>query len=176
MRKKLSWLKYRLQFKRPSGTSRGVLAHKDSYFLILQNGNKKIGIGECGLLRGLSVDDVPEYESQLEALCRAVNQGLDPVDMLYGFPSIEFGWEMVQKDFEAESSFIHFPSLFTEGKEQQAINGLIWMGNYEFMLTELRSRLEQGFHCIKMKIGAIDFEEEIALLRKIRNRFWPRRY
>lgn len=168
----LHWQKYTLQFKRPSGTSRGTLQQKETYFLHLHHEGIE-GIGECGLLRGLSQDDYPDYEQRLEEICTLVNQGTDPLPFLTELPSIRFGWEMALKDLENGGKRLLYPSEFTRGQDQQPINGLIWMGDPAFMRRELGDRLEQGFRCIKMKIGAVDFEAELNILRSIRRDFSP---
>ena len=69
-----TYQKYILNFKRPSGTSRGVLKTKETWFIFLNN-SKKLGIGECGILRGLSIDDRPDDEEKLKWVCRNVNNG-----------------------------------------------------------------------------------------------------
>ena len=165
--------KYTLQFKQPSGTSRGVLRTKDSYFITLKNsGTWQWGIGECGILRGLSADDRPDYEEKLKEVCESIdriNYWLD--EGLREFPSIHFGLEMAWKSYLEEDKFQLFPSEFTEGKKSIPINGLVWMGDKDFMQKQIEEKLESGFDCVKMKIGAIDFDTEIGLLKDIRKRF-----
>ena len=171
---KLRWTKYTLNFKQPAGTSRGVLKTKDSYFLEIRDG-EQWGLGECGILRGLSADDRPEYEDKLEALCQEL-KNLEQIEQAIGeldeWPSIQAGLEMALLDFKSEDHII-FPSDFTDGYERQPINGLIWMGKLDYMLEQMKQRIEQGFLVIKMKIGAIGIEEELSLLEKIRSEFGP---
>ena len=168
---KATYSKYILDFKRPSGTSRGVLKTKETWFLKLEE-TGKVGIGECGILRGLSIDDRPDYEETLKWVCNSIHLGEQELyDKLEGFPSIQFGIEMAFKSFNAETPFILFPSAFTEGEMGIDINGLIWMGESDFMQEQIAEKLEAGFDCIKMKIGAIDFETEIKLLQGIRNTY-----
>lgn len=168
---KASYYKYILEFKRPSGTSRGILKTKETWFIVLENNGKK-GIGECGILRTLSVDDRPDYEEKLKWACDNINLGLDAlVSELIEMPSIQFGLEQAFLSLESQSPYLLFPSDFTNSKEGIHINGLIWMGSKEFMKTQIREKLEEGFKCIKMKIGAIDFDTEIELLQSIRNEF-----
>lgn len=163
--------RYILNFKRPSGTSRGVLNTKETWFISLDS-NGKQGIGECGLLKGLSVDDRPDYEAQLQWTCEHIHLGLEQLyEKNLEFPSIQFGLEMAFKSLESQSPFELFPSLFTQGKASIPINGLIWMGSEAFMKQQIQEKIEAGFSCIKMKIGAIDFETEINLLKSIRNEF-----
>lgn len=168
-----SYFKHSLQFKRPSGTSRGVLNEKDSWFIILNDGDS-IGIGECGLLKGLSIDAVPEYESTLKSLCDKINQGRKPSPAGFvDFPSIRFGLEMAYRSLSAERPFLLFPSEFTLGEKAVITNGLIWMGDEDFMQQQIATKIEAGFRCIKMKIGAMDFDKELNLLRSIRRNFGP---
>ncbi len=167
---KAHWKKYTLNFKQPAGTSRGVLRTKDSCFLILEKNGRK-GIGECGLLRGLSADDRPDYEVKLNWLVENINS---PVEELYGelveFPSIQFGLEMALLDLESEDHIL-FPSEYTSGKAMQPINGLIWMGDTTFMNQQVSDKIDAGFKVLKMKIGAIGLEQEMEILKSIRKEF-----
>lgn len=168
---KVSYQKYILDFKRPSGTSRGIMTQKETWFIILEANGKK-GIGECGILRGLSIDDRSDYEEKLAWACNTIHLGIEKLwDELVEFPSIQFGLEIAFKSLEAESPFILFPSDFTSGNKNIPINGLVWMGDEGYMKQQIEEKLEQGFNCIKLKIGAIDFEKELALLRFIRSNF-----
>ncbi|MBC9797261.1 o-succinylbenzoate synthase [Sinomicrobium weinanense] len=170
---KASYQKYTLQFKRPSGTSRGILTEKETWFILLED-TGRTGIGECGILRGLSVDDRGGYEEKLKWACNNIHLGKEALyDALMEFPSIQFGIEQAFSSLKSRSSFILFPSRFTEGSKNISINGLVWMGDKAFMQRQIREKLEQGFRCIKMKIGAIDFGAELELLRSIREEFSP---
>lgn len=168
---KTFYKKHILNFKRPSGTSRGVLKTKETYFLILEEG-KSSGVGECGLLRGLSIDDRPEYEEKLQWVCENIALGEEELyEALTEFPSIQFGVETAFKSLKSEDSFVLFPSEFTRGEASIPINGLVWMGDEGFMKEQISEKLKQGFTCIKMKIGAIDFKTELELLKSIRKEF-----
>ncbi|CAM3434836.1 O-succinylbenzoate synthase [Flavobacterium longum] len=168
---KATYKKYILQFKRPSGTSRGVMTEKETYFLILESGGKR-GIGECGLLRGLSIDDRPDYEEKLQWVCGNIHLGEAVLwEAMMAFPSIQFGIETAFRSLEAANPFVPFPSAFTDGTQHIPINGLVWMGDANFMRTQIEQKLAEGFRCVKLKIGAIDFEAELDLLRSIRDRF-----
>jgi o-succinylbenzoate synthase len=171
---KATYKKYILHFNRPSGTSRGVMTEKETWFLLLEE-NGKFGVGECGLLRGLSIDDRPDYEEKLQWVCENIDLGKDKLwDELMEFPSIQFGVEIAFLSLQSKSPFELFPSNFTEGKSNMLINGLVWMGVESFMKTQIEEKLAQGFSCIKLKIGAIDFEKELGLLRFIRQNFDPK--
>ncbi|MGV1012427.1 MAG: o-succinylbenzoate synthase [Flavobacterium sp.] len=168
---KATYQKYILNFKRPSGTSRGVMNVKETWFLVLEQDGKK-GIGECGILRGLSADDRPDYEAKIQWTCQNIHLGKDQLwEALIEFPSIQFGVEMAFQSLASETPFLLFPSAFTQGKKNMDINGLVWMGEAEFMKQQIEEKLAQGFHCIKLKIGAIDFQKELNLLHFIRRNF-----
>ena len=168
---KASYKKHILDFKRPSGTSRGIMTQKETWFLILEE-NGKIGIGECGILRTLSADDRPDYEEKLQWTCENIHLGKETLlESLLEFPSIQFGVEMAFQSLEREMPFLLFPSDFTKGKKSIPINGLVWMGEPAFMKAQIEEKLAQGFNCIKLKIGAIDFEKELELLRFIRQNY-----
>jgi o-succinylbenzoate synthase len=168
---KSTFQKYSLEFKLPAGTSRGVLNTKEVYFLMLDNGSA-IGIGECNLFKGLSSDDRPGYEEQLQWVCN--NIGMKPAQMmeaLQEWPSILFGYEMAMRSLQSADPFTLFPSPFTQNQDSIPINGLVWMGNKDFMMQQLEEKLASGFDCIKLKIGAIDFDAEMQVLKSIRARF-----
>lgn len=168
---KATYHKYTLNFKRPSGTSRGVMTTKETWFIILTS-NGKEGIGECGILRGLSIDDKPDYEDKLKWTCHNIHLGLERLlAELIEYPSIQFGLEMAFKSLESEIKFNLFPSKFTKGQDAIPINGLVWMGDEAFMKTQIKEKIEAGFDCIKMKIGAIDFQTELDILKSIRREF-----
>ncbi len=169
-----SYKRYILKFKRPSGTSRGVLTEKETWLLFLGEDDNS-GIGECGILRSLSYDDRPGYEDKLKWVCENISLGKDELwRQLREFPSIQFGVEMAFRSLEQENPFLLFPSEFTRGKKEIPINGLIWMGDKEFMRQQISEKIDQGFKCIKLKIGAIDFEKELDLLKFIRSNFSAR--
>jgi o-succinylbenzoate synthase len=168
--------KYRLIFKRPGGTSRGVLANKDSWFIILSNADhpEKKGIGECSVIRGLSPDDRPGIELAVKACCEAFNKtGVLDEKLLAGYPALRFGIETARRDLKAEKERVLFPSEFTRGGDSIPINGLVWMGDLEFMDRQIRDKLKDGFTCLKLKIGALDFEAELDLLKRIRKEYTP---
>ncbi|ASF43874.1 o-succinylbenzoate synthase [Capnocytophaga endodontalis] len=164
-------IKHILNFKRPSGTSRGVLTSKETFFLVIEQEDKK-GIGECNLFRGLSADDVPDYEAKLQWVEQHLYLGEEALlKELVAFPSIQFGVEQAFRSVAASQWYELFPSDFTTGKDAIPINGLIWMGSPDFMKAQIKEKLAHGFRCIKMKIGAIDFEEEYRILKALRNEF-----
>ena len=162
-----------LQFKFPAGTSRGVLLHKPSSFLILEK-DGFTGIGECSTIPNLSIDPVETYSEKLEDVCRLLNKGVDPGSIdLSLFPSIAFGLETALLDLKAKGSKCLFPSSFTQGKTGILINGLVWMGDKDFMQKQIREKIAAGYHCIKLKVGAIDFETELEIISGIRQQSSP---
>ena len=171
---KATFQKYTLQFKRPAGTSRGVLTEKPTWLLTIEHNGRR-GIGECSPLPGLSIVDISDYErSKLLWTCAHISLGKKALwEQLKSYPSIQFGVEQAFLSLEAEQEGVLFPSPFTEGQVPIPINGLIWMGDKHYMQQQIREKLSQGFHCIKMKIGAIDFETEYQLLKNIRQEYAP---
>lgn len=162
-----------LEFKRPSGTSRGILNTKETWFLILEENDKK-GIGECAIFRGLSYDDRLEYSDKLEWVCENIHMGKDALwEALREWPSIQFGVEQAFLSLASDNQMVLFPSSFTNGEDAIPINGLVWMGDEQFMKEQIDEKIAQGFNCIKLKIGAIDFEKECELLSYIRSQFSP---
>lgn len=170
---KASYRRHLLAFKRPSGTSRGVLTEKETWFIKLE-ANDRVGIGECGLLRGLSCDDLPDYEKKLAWVCQHIHLGFDELyNSLEQYPSIQMGLECAFLSLNGKTPFELFPNSFTHGDTSIPINGLIWMGNEQFMIDQVQEKIEQGFRCIKMKVGAINFEKELGILKAIRKNFSP---
>ena len=170
---KATYQKHLLYFKRPSGTSRGILTEKETWFILLEKDGRK-GIGECGLLRTLSIDDRPDYEEKLRWTCDNIHLGKDLLwEALIEFPSIQFGVEMAFQSLVSETPFLLFPSDFTKGEKSIPINGLVWMGEADFMKRQIEEKLAEGFRCIKLKIGALDFDSELQLLHFVRQHFTP---
>ncbi|MDO1448690.1 o-succinylbenzoate synthase [Rhodocytophaga aerolata] len=180
---KADYQKYTLHFKFEAGTSRGVLTQKDTYFVKIWNrDNPQVyGIGECSVLKGLSIDDKVDYESYLANICAELSDFEFSGDIsvvlneLIGnqYPSIQFGIETALLDLLNGGNRIIYPSPFTDGKAGVPINGLIWMGAEDFMRHQIDLKLEQGYTCLKLKIGALDFAKECALLEYIRSRYSP---
>ncbi len=162
-----------LHFKQPAGTSRGTYVTRKSWYLLLTSDEVpgRYGIGECAPLPKLSCDDLPDYEHLLTDICRQteINSGPDP-EVLRPYPSILFGLETAFRHFHA-GSFALWNTPFSRGETGIPINGLIWMGDYKKMLEQIEAKMQSGFRCIKLKIGAINFEEELALLKHIRAHF-----
>ena len=166
---KARFKKYTLEFKIPGGTSRGIMTQKDTWFLCLNEG-ESWGIGECNMFRGLSADDRPDYEDKLLWVCEQIDKGPAALGAeLIEYPSIQFGLEQAFRSLNAAHPMELFPSSFTAGEQQLAINGLIWMGEPEFMRAQIDEKIRAGFNCIKVKIGALDFDVEMQLLEGLRD-------
>lgn len=165
-----------LHFKQPAGTSRGVYTERRSWFVTITDGERK-GVGECAPLPNLSCDAMEPtiYNKVLRHFCDQMEQtGEIPYEALRDYPSMLFGLETAMLDVnstEGDGRPLLFDTAFSRGEVGIPINGLVWMGNYEEMLQRMEQKLEQGFHCIKLKIGAIDFDQEMELLKRIRQRF-----
>lgn len=167
--KKANYQKHTLKFIRPGGTSRGVLHTKDTYILSLQEDGRQ-GIGECGLFRGLSYDDRPDYEEKLDWLCENIHLPDDELqNELKHWPSIWFGLEQALLNLRHGGN-LYFPSGFTAGTACIKINGLIWMGDTDFMRSQIDEKLSVGFSCIKLKIGT-DWPSEKAILEELRRSY-----
>ncbi|MFM2292872.1 MAG: hypothetical protein RIS29_2685 [Bacteroidota bacterium] len=170
---KAHYINHPLQFKFPAGTSRGVLLHKPSSFIFLEN-EGVVGIGECSTIPDLSIDPMEYYDQKLQDVCRQLNNGVDPVDFdLSQFPSIAFGLETALLDLKSGGNRILFENDFSAGKAGIAINGLVWMGDREFMQKQIREKIAAGYRCIKLKVGALDFETELEIISGIRQQFSP---
>ncbi len=171
---KLTYSRYDLNFKVPGGTSRGVLRTKETYFIKIEK-EGSFGIGEVGLFRGLSYDDRPDFEGRMSWLASNIDKGREwCLDRLHEYPSIAFGLEQAFLSLESSRRFELFPSDFTRGTDSIDINGLVWMGDKDFMKSQIHDKLNSGFKVIKLKIGAIDFDTEMELLGSIRKNFSAR--
>ena len=158
-----------LHFKQPAGTSRGVYTERKSWFIELNDGQRK-GVGECAPLPDLSCDARPDYAVILDRVCADFCQaGVIDYDGLRDYPSMLFGLETAWLSLQHGDRL--FDTAFSRGEEGIPINGLVWMGRYDEMLQRMEQKLQQGFHCVKLKVGAIDFDEELDLVKRIRERF-----
>lgn len=167
-------IKKQLHFKQPAGTSRGVYTTRNVWYILLTDTQSRhYGVGECAPLPALSCDDIPDYDQVLANACRDFEKTREiDREALLPYPSILFGLETAMLHLQARSlQFWH--TLFSKGKEGIPINGLIWMGNFDEMYRRIEEKMQKGFRCIKLKIGAIDFEKELELLSHIRRHFSP---
>lgn len=167
-----SFQKYILDFKFQAGTSRGSLTRKTSYFIFARTNGGTTGIGECSLIPNLTPDENTNIEDKLSEACKILSEGASLSDLkLNGFPALRFGLETAVLDAINGGKRILFPSSFTEGEKEIAINGLVWMGNERFMLDQIQQKTSDGYQCLKLKVGALDFDTELQVLSKIRKQF-----
>ena len=173
---KLTILPRTLHFKQPAGTSRGTYTTRQVWYLQLEDPSSgRIGIGECAPLPQLSCDDLPNYEEVLRAFCRSYEQtGHIDYEALRPYPSMLFGLETAVRHLET-GSWALWDTPFSQSRQGIPINGLIWMGSFDEMYRRIEDKIQAGFRCIKLKIGAIDFDRELELLRHIRRQFGPER-
>ena len=165
-----------LHFKQPAGTSRGTYATRKVWYIYLSTTEypERVGVGECAPLPKLSCDDLPDYEQILCNACRCLEQtGELDTEALRDYPSILFGLETALRHYETQSWAL-WDTPFSRGETGIPINGLIWMGDFDRMLQQIEVKMQSGYRCIKLKIGAINFEEELALLKHIRAHYSAR--
>ena len=174
---KLRILPRTLQFKQPAGTSRGVYRTRKVWYIVVSSTDPQVrftGLGECAPLYDLSCDYDEHYEDTLQQICKEVErtQELD-AERWRNYPSILFG---LQTAFRSAAGSLQqgdylqlYPSAFTRGEKGIPINGLVWMGTFEEMCGRMEEKLEKGFRCVKLKIGAIDFDSEMELIRQLRS-------
>lgn len=170
---KARYCKYELQFKQPAITSRSVMTRKETYFIKIWDEESPgiYGIGECALFRGLSSDDTPYYEKVLARACDTINE-VD-VRILQGFSSIRFGIETALRDLHGGGRRMIYDTPWSHGDSVIEINGLVWMGTEDEMLSRIDEKITAGFRCIKLKVGGIDFDRELTLIKHIRGSFSP---
>ncbi len=181
---KVKMYKHTLKFKFEAGTSRGVYTEKDTFFLKIYDAENPaiFGLGEAAPLHGLSIDDFPNYQDILQGACDTFN-GLDlevfewNINIILAqliddrLPSIKFGFETALLDYMNGGKRVIFDNNFVKGEKAININGLVWMGSKAFMMEQVEEKISAGFDTIKMKIGAINFEEELSILKHIRESF-----
>jgi o-succinylbenzoate synthase len=162
-------------FKRPGGTSRGVLTEKHAWFITLTDAQNPgvQGIGECSIIPGLSPDftNLEAYEAKVKNICKHIDHYIAHLQELEADPSILFGVETALLDLQNGGKALFFDTPFTRGESRIPVNGLIWMGSESFMQEQIEEKLQSGYSCIKLKIGSLDFEVEYVILEALRNRY-----
>ncbi len=180
---KASFQKHTLDFAFAAGTSRGILKHKDTWIIKVSADSEVFGLGEAAPLVRLSIDDIPDFEERLTQACEQISGRTIPSDQsaIYSLldelipsdlPSVYFGFEVAFLDLLNGGKRIVYDNAFSRGGQGIAINGLIWMGALEDMLFQITEKVDQGFDCIKIKIGSLDFEKECDLLQYIRSKYY----
>lgn len=162
------WAPYSLKFKETAITSRARMHTKDTYIIKVWDDKcpDRVGWGECALFKGLSAEDTPTFEKILSDTCRNIKECVT-----YCLPevsSVRFGFEMALADFHNGGRQLFFDTPWARGERSITINGLIWMGDRQRMRQRISEKLDAGFRCVKLKIGGINFDEEVELLRAIR--------
>lgn len=168
---RLAYAPYILKFRQPAGTSRGVLTEKPTFFIKVydESDPSKFGIGECSVFPGLSPEADGNYGYKLMELLANMALGRDTD--LSRHSSIVFGLEQALRDFAGGCRHLYFPSDFTNGNSTIEINGLIWMGDFDEMISRIDDKVKQGFRCLKLKIGAIDWKREVDMIEYIRKKY-----
>lgn len=162
---------HQLIFNFPAKTSRSSLSEKTSWLIKISK-QDQVGYGEIAPLEGLSPELTPNFGDKIKSLLdEMLRRNADSHSFLADYPSIRFGWETAMLDLESESKQILFDNPFSSGKKGIRINGLVWMGNSDYMKQQIREKIDKGFSCIKLKVGAIHFEDELSLLRLIRTEY-----
>ncbi len=165
---------HKLFFRKPAGTSRGILLHKDSWLVYIfdDENPETVGIGECSLIPGLSPDPSGSFEKELNALCNSINLHSEWIaNRGHLFPSMKFAVQTAILDLNSGGNKVFEKNPFTSGIVGIPINGLIWMGSKSEMKNQIGEKVRQGFNCLKLKVGAIDFDQEVDLVAYIRKEF-----
>lgn len=167
---KAHFIKHHLIFKKQAGTSRGILLEKPSWYLILEH-NGKLGIGECSILPKLSLEKDRDLSPVFDSICTHIHLGMDELMKKWQhLPAVKFAIEMAFTDLQFGEEKQFFDNPFFNQKQNIQTNGLIWMGTKQDMLTQVDEKIEQGFSCVKLKIGAINWADELDILKSIRNK------
>lgn len=168
---RLAYAPYILKFRSPAGTSRGVMNEKPTFFIKVfdEKDPSKFGIGECAVFPGLSPEADGNYGYKLIELLSNIALGRETD--LSRHSSIHFGLEQALRDYAGGCRHLYFPSEFTKGHGIIEINGLIWMGDFDEMIERIDEKVSQGFHCIKLKIGAIDWRKEVEMIEYVRKKY-----
>ena len=149
---KAYFFKHILEFNIPSRTSRDVLYNKPSWYLVIKDQNR-VGIGECSIIPGLSLDRIDEIETKLNYICGEIssNNKLD-IKEFNDYPAIKFALETALEDFNfSKSPFKINDSNFSNFQDNIKINGLVWMGDINYMKSQIIEKVNSGFSCIKIK-------------------------
>jgi o-succinylbenzoate synthase len=167
-----SYIIHPLRFVTPAGTSRGYLEEKPCLFIRLTDEEGNTGLGEVSFIPGLSVEAEDELEIQVDHVCKLISQGeMDPMQQLPALPGVQFALETAVRDLDTGGKRLLYPSEFTRGMAGIPTNGLIWMGPKPFMISQIREKMHLGFRVLKLKVGALDFQEELNVIRWIRSEF-----
>ncbi|PRY15384.1 o-succinylbenzoate synthase [Pontibacter ummariensis] len=176
---RLSYTPHTLKFKFDARTSRGAITAHQVYYLKLWQEEEQaiVGTGECAPLAGLSIDYRPELEQKIKEVTRLVNTGAVSLQAgtpfpealdLEAWPALRFALETALLDLQQGGRHLFYDNAFSRGKRGVPINGLIWMGEPDFMRQQIERKLGEGYDCLKLKIGGLDFRQELEILQRIR--------
>ena len=168
---KTKLVKHTLEFKFLAKTSRDELKTKDTWFLSLTDEKGTTGIGECSIIAGLSIENPEAFEKKLNHVSEKFSEYENYHESLVKFPAIRFGVETALLDLKTGGKRELFPTDFILKQKPLSINGLVWMGDRAFMSSQVKEKIAAGFSCIKLKIGALDFEQELEIIKSIRNEY-----
>lgn len=165
---KMAVIEHPLVFKVPAQTSRDTLRNKPTWFLVAEDGQGRVGVGECSLILGLS----PESEAVARTMLHdiAAKGVLDAMDVPASCPAVRFAVETAAWDLAQGGSGNIATSPFSSGSQGIDINGLVWMGNTDSMRTQFDHLVQRGFTTLKCKVGALDWNLEHSVLREFRER------
>jgi O-succinylbenzoate synthase len=153
-----------LQFTKPAKTSRDVLFTRDSWILqLIDLGGNVVGEGEVAPLWGLSKETKDDVLAELDRLSLSVNWNDDTSTL----SSVQCAIDAALAGFHSQQ--IDFPFLPKNELHPISINGLIWMNEITDMRNEAKRKFDEGSRCIKLKIGALNFHDELNLIREIRS-------
>ncbi|MBC5991501.1 o-succinylbenzoate synthase [Pontibacter cellulosilyticus] len=178
---KLSYTSHTLQFKFDARTSRGAIREHKVYYISVfdEQQPEVVGVGECAPLAGLSIDHRPDLEEKIKEAVAQVNAQKVSLDAaaplpkelnLAEWPALYFALETALLDLRNGGSRILYKTPFSRGEAGIPINGLIWMGDAAFMQELISKKLKEGYTCLKLKIGGLDFGQELEILESIRER------
>lgn len=166
---RLTAIPYKLQFKRPATTSRGVLRARPVVFLRAEQ-NGVVGWGECGPIPGLSRDDRPDFDTLVADVCRQINAGADPSALdLSALPSVAFGLETALRDLATGGKQRLYDTPFSRGEATLPTHGLIWMDSPAGVAAQIEQKIARGCKVIKLKVGSLPSDDEIRLLAAFRD-------
>jgi len=161
------------------------MKQRDSWFLkVWDAANPDVyGIGEAGPVPGLSVEKASDVHKQLTDVVQKITDDSDlgkagsiseignTFRSMGLSPSTLVAVETALLDLHHGGKRVIFQNDFVKGKPV-SINGLVWMGGLDVMLQQVSIKIEEGFTCIKLKIGGINFEKELDILQFVRRKYF----
>lgn len=158
---------YQLKFKQEVQTSRSKMNLRPIWTIKIQDNFGRDGFGEIAPLEGLSRELNLDFEKKLSEVSENISYYIEHKEELLSYPSIVFGIESAWLSYK-HRDFIFYNTPFTQSTTAIPINALVWMGDFNYMKQQVDDILKKEVSCIKLKIGGIDFSDEIKLLEYIR--------